>query len=73
MKIVFPGDQFDRALASWYGPDFCRFWYMDRTFTMSASSVLLILPLCYSKRIDFLRWPSMLGVIAIFYIGTFVF
>lgn len=66
--IIIIGDQFDRGLASLVGPDFCHHWYMDRRFTMTFSSVLLILPMCYSKRIDFLRIPSTVGVIAILYI-----
>ena len=66
--LIIIGDQFDRALASLYGSDFCHFWYMNWTFTMSITSIALILPLCYSKKIDFLRLPSMFGVIAILYI-----
>lgn len=66
--LIIIGDQFDRAFASMYGADFCHVWYMSRTFTMSASSVLFVLPLCYSKKIDFLRVPSTLGVIAVLYI-----
>ena len=66
--LIIIGDQFDRLLASLYGHTFCHYWYMNRDFTMTASCVLLILPLCYSKKIDFLRVPSAIGVLAIFYI-----
>ena len=41
---------------------------MDRSFTISACACLLILPMCYSRRIDFLRVPSTVGVFAIFYL-----
>ncbi len=58
-----------RALASLYGHSFCFVWYLSRTFTMPLSSLMFILPLCYSKRIDFLKLPSAVGVLAIFYIG----
>jgi sodium-coupled neutral amino acid transporter 7/8 len=66
--LIIIGDQFDRLLASVYGHTFCHFWYMNRDFTMTASSVLFILPFCYSKKIDFLRVPSAVGVFAIIYI-----
>ena len=41
---------------------------MDRSFTTSLCACVFILPMCYSKRIDFLRIPSTLGVLAIFYL-----
>lgn len=44
------------VLLSVWGKDFCHLWYLDRSFTMTISSVIFILPLCYSKRIDFLRY-----------------
>jgi len=39
-----------------YGQTFCDFWYMTRYFTMTASGVVCVLPLCYPKRIDFLKY-----------------
>ena len=42
---------------------------MNRWFTTTASSLLFILPMCFSKKIDFLKIPSALGVFAVFYIG----
>ena len=41
---------------------------MDRSFTTPVCACLFILPLCYSRRIDFLRIPSTLGVFAVFYL-----
>ena len=40
-----------------HGPNFDQFWYFNRKFTITISSLLLILPLCYAKRIDFLTYP----------------
>jgi len=41
---------------------------------MPCCAVVFILPLCYSRRIDFLKMPSTLGVFAIFYlIGLIVY
>lgn len=69
---IIIGDQFDRVLSSLHGPDFCHFWYMNRKFTITASSIILILPLCYSRRIDFLKYVSYLGVSAIVYVVALV-
>ncbi|XP_063226207.1 sodium-coupled neutral amino acid transporter 7-like [Bacillus rossius redtenbacheri] len=63
--LVIIGDQFDRVLSSQHGSDFCYYWYMNRGFTITASSTLLILPLCYSRRIDFLKYASSLGVVEV--------
>ena len=41
---------------------------MQRSFTTPVCACLLILPMCYSRKIDFLRIPSTLGVFAIFYL-----
>ena len=60
--------QFDRAFASLVGPDFCNSWYLNRDFIVPATSVLLILPLCFTKRIDFLKYASILGVFTIIYV-----
>jgi hypothetical protein len=52
---------FSSVLSSLHGLDFCHYWYMNRYFTIAMSSSVFILPLCYSKRIDFLkyvRWVS---------------
>jgi len=65
--IVMPSDvclwllapQFSLRIAVFvfvYGNDYCKHWYMSREFTMSVSSVAIILPLCFPKRIDFLKY-----------------
>lgn len=66
--LIIIGDQFDSTFKSLYGPTFAQKWYMDRSFTTSLCACVFILPMCYSKRIDFLRIPSTLGVLAIFYL-----
>ena len=66
--LIIIGDQFDRAFASIIGPHFCDEWYYNRDFVVPITSVFLILPLCFTKRIDFLKYVSMLGVFTIVYV-----
>ncbi|CAH1779429.1 unnamed protein product [Owenia fusiformis] len=66
--FIIIGDQWDRFLTFAYGADYCHYWYMSRTFTMIVSSVILILPLCFPKRIDFLKYASIAGVFAVVYV-----
>ena len=70
--LIIIGDQFDRTFASLYGATFSHYWYMNRSFTTSVCACLFILPMCYSKRIDFLRIPSSLGVFAILYLVALI-
>ena len=47
---------------------------MQREFLMVACAVIFILPLCFSARIDFLKYVSPVGVLSIVYIvGIIVF
>lgn len=66
--LIIIGDQFDRAFASLVGPQFCDHWYLNRDFIVPITSVFLILPLCFTKKIDFLKYVSMLGVLTIVYV-----
>nr|CAD7392817.1 unnamed protein product [Timema cristinae] len=66
--LIIIGDQYDRILSSLHGSDFCHYWYMNRSFTIATSSTLLILPFCYSRRIDFLKYVSSLGVVEVMYV-----
>lgn len=66
--IIIVGDLSDRSFASLYGSTFCHHWYMTRGYVLIIVGVLFILPLCFPKQIDFLKWPSSLGVLAVFYI-----
>ncbi|XP_042241338.1 putative sodium-coupled neutral amino acid transporter 7 [Homarus americanus] len=69
--IIIIGDQFDRAFASFVGSDFCHTWYLNRKFTMTVSSLLLIFPCCF-KRIDGLRYMSYVGVLSIWYLVAII-
>lgn len=70
--LIIIGDQFDRALASLYGPNFCSYWYMQREFLIPACSTIFILPLCFSLRIDFLKYVSPVGVSSIVYVVVLI-
>ncbi|XP_067944842.1 sodium-coupled neutral amino acid transporter 7-like [Watersipora subatra] len=48
--------------------DFCNRWYMNKKFTLTVTSFLFILPLCFSKKIDFLKYASYAGVVAVLYV-----
>ncbi|XP_013408713.1 putative sodium-coupled neutral amino acid transporter 7 isoform X2 [Lingula anatina] len=65
--FIIIGDNWDKLLYK-VRPDFCYSWYMNRKFTISITSVLFILPLCFPRRIDFLKYASAFGVLAIVYI-----
>jgi len=71
--LIIIGDQFDRAFASLVGNHYCDTWYLHRDFVMPVSSILLILPMCYSKNIDFLKYVSAFGVFIILYVVALVF
>ena len=66
--LIIIGDQFDRAFDSLVGPQFCDKIYYNRDFIVPLTSVVLILPLCYTKRIDFLKYASILGVFTMVYV-----
>ena len=63
--LIMLSDLFDTIFKSTVGADFYMTWYMNRDFTVSVCAVLVILPLCFSKKIDFLKYPSMFGVGAV--------
>ncbi|XP_059158344.1 sodium-coupled neutral amino acid transporter 7-like [Physella acuta] len=43
-------------------------FYMTRAFIITVTSIVFILPFCFSKRIDYLNYASIIGVIGIFYV-----
>ncbi|XP_023219875.1 putative sodium-coupled neutral amino acid transporter 7 isoform X1 [Centruroides sculpturatus] len=65
--LIIIGDQYDRFFASLFGSNYCEFWYLDRSFTIPATSIVFILPMCYFQRLDFLRYASTLGIFAMLY------
>ncbi|GBO02251.1 Putative sodium-coupled neutral amino acid transporter 7 [Araneus ventricosus] len=50
-----------------FGSTFCHHWYLERHFTITAASLLLVLPICYFRRVDFLRYAGSLGIFAMLY------
>ena len=70
--LIMLGDQFARILVSVVGADYWKTWYMTRDFTVSVCGVFAILPLCFSKKTDFLKYPSLFGVIAILYLTVLI-
>lgn len=42
--------------------------YMSRAFIITVTSFIFILPLCFPRRIDFLKYASIVGVIGIMYV-----
>lgn len=70
--LVIVGDFSDRIFASLYGSDYCLHWFMHRDFIIVTVSLLLILPMCFSRKIDFLKYPSMFGVFAALYLVLLV-
>jgi len=39
-----------------YGSTFSDKWYMTRYFTITVSAFIVVLPLCFPRRIDFLKY-----------------
>ncbi|KAF0298181.1 putative sodium-coupled neutral amino acid transporter 7 [Amphibalanus amphitrite] len=70
--LIVIRDQSDVVFSSLAGPQFCKTWYMSHLFTMPVTVALFVLPLCFSKRIDFLKWASAVGVAAIFYLDGLI-
>ncbi|XP_022664435.1 putative sodium-coupled neutral amino acid transporter 7 isoform X2 [Varroa jacobsoni] len=65
--LVIIGDQYDRLFSSLYGSRFCDVFYLRREFTISATSVVFIFPFCFFRRLDFLKFGSILGVMVMVY------
>ncbi|GAB1597389.1 putative sodium-coupled neutral amino acid transporter 7 [Argonauta hians] len=67
--LIIIGDQWQEFFIFIDKCLFCTHpWYMNRTFTIVATSTILILPFCYPKKIDFLKYASALGVVAVIYV-----
>ncbi|XP_015584881.1 putative sodium-coupled neutral amino acid transporter 7 [Cephus cinctus] len=66
--LIIIGDQFDRVLATFYGPSFCHNWYLSRPFITTLTCSIFILPLSFVKRLDVLRYTSSIGCITIIYV-----
>jgi len=70
--LVIIGDQFDQVMVHAYGSTFCHRWYMNRNFTITAASVLLILPFCFPKNMTSFRFGSMVGILTTVYLFILV-
>ncbi|KAH9529710.1 hypothetical protein DERF_003579 [Dermatophagoides farinae] len=66
--LIIIGDQFDRLFYTFIGHNFCETFWLSRTFTIIVTAVILIWPICYFKRLDFLRYLCMLGIFAMIYV-----
>ncbi|VDI40249.1 solute carrier family 38 (sodium-coupled neutral amino acid transporter), member 7/8 [Mytilus galloprovincialis] len=73
--LIIIGDQWEEFLLFIAKDFYCKEhpWYLDRISTICVTSFLFILPICFPKRIDFLKYPSMFGVVAILYVEILVF
>lgn len=72
--LIIIGDQWEEFFLFVAKSYFCdkQPWYMDRKATITITSVILILPLCFPKRIDFLKYVSFVGVLGILYVVVLV-
>lgn len=68
--LIIIGDQWEEVFLFTVRHIYCddHPWYMNRISTICLSSLILILPLCFPRRIDFLKYPSALGVVGILYV-----
>ncbi|KAG9508800.1 putative sodium-coupled neutral amino acid transporter 7 [Fragariocoptes setiger] len=66
--LVIIGDQYDRLFESLL-PEHEGSWYLDRRFIIGITALLFILPMCYARRLDCLRYASTLGIFAMLYVA----
>ncbi|XP_059170117.1 sodium-coupled neutral amino acid transporter 7-like [Physella acuta] len=68
--LIIIGDQWELFFLEVAHDLYCKTdpFYMTRAFIISVTSIAFILPLCFPKRIDFLRYASIVGVIGILYV-----
>lgn len=64
--LIIIGDQMEKVSDSLNFDD--SLWYFDRKFVITILSVVFILPMCYFKRLDFLKYVGTLGVFSMFYV-----
>jgi len=66
--LIIIGDQFDRIFATFLGSRFCYNWFSNRIFTITFTTIVSIWPMCYFRRLDFLRYVNILGIFATLYV-----
>jgi len=64
--LIIIGDQMEKVSFSLQLDE--SLWYYDRKLVITVLSVIFILPLCYFKRLDFLKYVGALGVFSMFYV-----
>ncbi|KAK1798600.1 hypothetical protein P4O66_006896 [Electrophorus voltai] len=73
--LIIIGDQLDKligAVAHESEAAVNSHWYTDRKFTITVTSVLIILPLSIPKEIGFQKYASMLSVIGTWYVTVII-
>ncbi|GFR96736.1 sodium-coupled neutral amino acid transporter [Elysia marginata] len=68
--LIIIGDQWEMFFLDVAKDFYCNTspFYMGRAFIISVTSCIFILPLCFPRRIDFLKYASFVGVIGILYV-----
>lgn len=64
--LIIIGDQMEKVLDALGLDD--NLWCFDRKFTITFLAFVFILPICYFKRLDFLKYAGALGVFSMFYV-----
>ncbi|XP_077981127.1 sodium-coupled neutral amino acid transporter 7-like [Glandiceps talaboti] len=71
--LVVLGDQFDRVMELIFSDTYySEHWYIQRRFTISITSVLFILPLCFPAKIEALKYSSFFGALANMYVTLII-
>jgi len=64
--LIIIGDQMEKVTDALQLDE--DLWYFDRKIVITTLSVIFILPMCYFKRLDFLKYVGALGVFSMFYV-----
>ncbi|PAA59189.1 hypothetical protein BOX15_Mlig011399g1, partial [Macrostomum lignano] len=70
--VIIIGDQWEQISSQFLSPTTRSQPYASKRLVMSVSSLVLILPLCFTKRIDFLKYSSAAGVLGVLYMCVMV-
>ncbi|PAA57866.1 hypothetical protein BOX15_Mlig011399g2, partial [Macrostomum lignano] len=70
--VIIIGDQWEQISSQFLSPTTRSQPYASKRLVMSVSSLVLILPLCFTKRIDFLKYASAAGVLGVLYMCVMV-
>ncbi|CAG0915147.1 unnamed protein product [Notodromas monacha] len=54
------------------GTDFHKYWYTHRAFILAVTSILLIAPFIFPKKIEFIKYVSFLGTFAVTYLAVLI-